>query len=226
MRRLLPTILIFIFPIFLNAQKGFPQRDWAISFTPAIVPLPGDGHFGIQPGIYYQLNMHLSILAEVTFQIGNHSDPYVDDKNYLRIKPEIKYFFSRTKEFGDYLGLQVSFTKRDFRSNYGYYHDHLPDDSVVYYDQARINSPILTASIQFGCLVSLGDAFMLDYFIGAGIRSINTGYTEVVNPHVSQIIEESGRWRTGYDPAYYYSGQQIRFHPNFGIRFLYFLPHI
>lgn len=186
--------------------------------------MPGPNEFGIQPGIAYQLKPHLLLLTEVTFPTrnNNNSDPNYADEKYLRIKPEVKYFFSRTKEFGDYVGLQVSFTKRNFTSKYGYYYDHLPNDSVTYYDQARISSPIITASIQFGCLVSIGDAFMLDFFMGAGIRSISTEYTEVINSHVDQIMEHG--WHMGFDPAYNYSGNQIRFHPNFGIRILYFLP--
>ncbi len=147
MRKLPLSFLIFIFPILLKAQKDLPIQKWAISFTPAIIPLTSNWQFGIQPGVSYQFNTHFSLLTEVTFQTGknNNSDPSYMDKKYLRIKPEIRYFFSpKPQEFRDYIGLQFSYSVRNFNSNGGYYYDHLGGDSVVHYDQARINSPIVT----------------------------------------------------------------------------------
>jgi len=194
------SFLIFILPILLNAQRDLADPKWAVSFTVAIIPLTDNGELGIQPGIAYLPGTHFLLLTEVTFPTGtnNNSDPSFMDKEYLRIKPEIRYFFSRTKEFGDYIGVQFSYTKRNFTSNYGYYYDHLAGDSVIYYDQGRINSPIVTASIQMGGMVSIGKSFMLDGFVGAGIRFLNTRYTEVINPRISQKIERSGGWGIPY----------------------------
>ena len=228
MRKLALSSAIFIFPVLLKAQKDLPDRKWAISFTAAIIPLTDNGQLGIQPGMAYHFNNHFLLLTEVTFQTGknNNSDPSFLDKKYMRIKPEMRYFFSKTKGFGDYIGLQFSYSTRSFTSKSGYYYDHWPGDSIISYDQARINSPIMTASIQAGGMASISRSFMLDGFIGAGIRSINTAYSDVINPQVSQKSERSGGLRISSDPAYYHQGSQIRFHLNFGIRILYFFPRV
>lgn len=221
------SFLVSIFPILLNAQKDLPDQKWAISFTPAVIPITGNWQVGIQPGILYQLSAHVSLSTAVTFQTGknNNSDPSFMNKRYLRIKPEIRYFFSMSKEVREYIGLQFSYTMRKFTSKYGYYYDHLPGDSVVYFDQATINSPIITASIQLGNLVAIGKSFMLDFFIGLGARSTNTEYKDVINPQVLQKIEHPGGWRVPLPiPSYYYREAQVRFHSNFGIGILYFFP--
>jgi hypothetical protein len=221
MRKLPLSFLYFIFPILLNAQKDSKDPKWGISFTLAYIPVTSNGQLGIQPGVAYHPNKHFSLLTEATFQTGKNSDadPSFTDKRYLRIKPEIRYFLSNTKEFKDYIGLQASYTARGFISNYGYYYDDLPGDSVISYDRARINSPIITTSIQLGSLVSIGKSFMLEGFTGVGIRFVNTEYTEVINPQTSK---HERLW--GLIPSFYYPGKRIMFHANFGLRILYFFP--
>jgi len=89
------SFLIFILPILLNAQRDLADPKWAVSFTAAIIPLTGNGQLGIQPGIAYLPGKHFLLLTEVTFPTGtnNNSDPSFMDKEYLRIKPEIRFFF-------------------------------------------------------------------------------------------------------------------------------------
>src|SRR5262245_40369316 len=126
MRKLPLSLLIFIFPILVNAQKDLPRQKLAISLTLAVIPMTDNWQLGIQPGVSYQLNSHFMILTEVTFQTGknDNSDPSWMDKEYLRIKPEVKYFFSsKAQEFRDYIGLQVSYTMRSFTSRDSYYYD-------------------------------------------------------------------------------------------------------
>jgi hypothetical protein len=218
------SFLIFIFPFSLNAQKDSSNRKWAFSFTLASVPVPGNWLIAIQPGVGYQPNPHFLISAEVAFQTGRKNDPdsIFMEKKYVRIKPEIKYFFSDSKGFKDYFGVQFSYAIRSFISGKGYYYNHLPGDSVVHYDQARINSPIITSSIQLGSLMVVVRSFMLDFFIGAGLRSINTDYAETVNPQPGHRPKHLGGIPLT-EPSYYYPGSQIRFQANFGIRILYFL---
>jgi hypothetical protein len=219
MRKLTLSFLPLTFSILLHAQKDLKDAKWAISFSLAYVPLPGNGQLGVQPGVSYQPNKHLSLLTEIAFPIGknNESDPSFMDKRYIRIKPEIRFLLSNTNEFKDYIGLQVSYTARSFASAYGFYYSDLPGDSVISYDHASINSPIITTSVQVGSLVVITKSIMLEGFFGVGIRSVNTEYTEVVNPHVSP--RERSWWTV---PSYYYPGNRILFHANFGIRILYF----
>jgi hypothetical protein len=223
MRRLPLSLLIFIFPFSLHAQTDSSNRKWAVSFTLASVPVPGNWLIAIQPGVGYQLNSRFLISAEIAFQTGKKNDPdsIFLEKKYVRIKPEIKYFFSDAKGFKDYIGVQFSYAIRSFISGKGYYYNHLPGDSVVHYDQAKINSPIVTSSVQLGSLMVVGNSFMLDFFIGVGIRSINTAYAQIVNPQPGPRRKPSSGIPMA-EPSYYYPGSQIRGQVNFGIRVLYF----
>jgi len=214
-------LLLIICPALSIAQK--PQdKNWGVSLTPAIIPMKG-GHLGIQPGIEYKLYNRLSILTEVAFQTGkkNNADSTALDKKYLRIKPELRYSLSKkTHVFNSYIGLQFSYSFRSFRTEkYDYYYDHLPNDYVYYYDEAKINSPIITTSFQIGSIISDGKNFFMDMYIGLGARFIHTTYSELVNLNTGPWI----RPFIGIKPfaSYYYSGDLYRFHMNAGIRLIY-----
>ncbi|HEY2720448.1 MAG TPA: hypothetical protein VGI82_01900, partial [Chitinophagaceae bacterium] len=220
------SFLFFILPFLCCAQKNILPQKLALSITPSVIPLPGEQPFGIQPGILYQFNSRFSIFTGVTFHTGKKNDPDSSyfNKTYFRITPELRYFLSGSHSgYRSYLGLQFSYSTRNFMSGYGFYYNHLPGDSVVYYDEAKVKSPILTTSIELGCLISLTRSFMVDCSAGLGIRLIQTSYDEVINPQPSPKMQEIGGFRPFKSPSYYYEGSIQRFHLSWGLRFVYVL---
>jgi hypothetical protein len=221
-------LLMFFAPIFLCAQKNIVKKTWAITLAPSIIPLPGNQQIGIQTGMAYQFKPRLEALAGVTFNAGKRNDKdtmqvsYLD-KKYFRISAELRYYSSKDSSGqGAYIGLLLSYTGRNFVSKYSYYYDHLPDDSVIYFDRATINSPIATISIQFGVKLPISKSFQSDWFLGLGVRGINTEYTGVLNPRQSEKFEPTGGFRISWpDPAYYYPDFVYKLHINLGVRLFY-----
>jgi hypothetical protein len=223
------SILCFIAPpFFLAAQSNAAKKTWATFVAPAILPLPASQKIGIQTGIAFQFKPRLVVLAGITFNAGRRRDKdtlqisYLNQK-YLRINAELRYFLSKKlSKQGAYIGLLSTYTRRNFVSKYRYYHDHLPDDSVIYFDRAKINSPIATISIQVGVKLPISKSFYSDWFLGLGLRCINSSYTELVNPRESKKFEETGGFRISWpDPAYYFPGLAYKVHINVGFRLFY-----
>ena len=170
----------------------------------------------------------LAFLSEITFSAGRRSeaDSSFSDRRYLRIKPGLRYYFRDTSStFNGYVGLEFSYSTRKFTSRNDYYYAHLPGDSVVYYDRARVNSPIITTSAQLGVVIAVNRRLKMDWFMGAGVRSIRTSYNELLNP----VIGERSRERGGIQvhlplSSYYIQGNVVRLQVTVGVRILYALP--
>ena len=224
MRRIFTFFIVSIFlPALSVAQKKTPESRLAATITPALVPLPSGGQFGIQPGIEYLINPRLSLLLEVTFQTGKkqHSDSAALNKKYFRIKPELRYhFIGKSNRLSKYVGLQASYSFRSFRNEKeGFYYDDLPYDYVYAFDKAKIYSPITTISAQFGMILTDGRRFAADVFAGTGLRFVNTSFSDVQNLRQVRRTPPPD-WFTA-TASYQKIGWLSDLHLNAGVRFMY-----
>jgi hypothetical protein len=214
---------LLILPSLTNAQQKAPQGRWTATFTPALIPLPTGGQFGIQPGIEYAINSRLAILTEVTFQTGKnqHNDSIALDKEYLRIKPELRYYLvGRENRISSYVSLQASYTFRSFSNkNAGYYYDNFTHDSVFAFDEAAISSPITTFSFQYGLVLSDGKRMAADLFAGMGLRFINTTFNNVVNLRRERTNGTSDAYTAA--ASYQKKGKVSEMYFNAGVRFMF-----
>jgi len=211
-------------PFLADAQRNdHDYGKWTGTFTPALIPLPSGGQFGIQPGVEYNLNPRMSLLLELTFQTGKgqHSDSAALNKKYFRIKPEFRYhFIGKHNRLTRYIGLQTSYSFRSFRNEKsGYYYDDLPYDYVYAFDEAHIYSPITTVSVQFGMVLSDGKRFAGDIFAGTGLRFVNTSFTNVHNLRQERRTPPPD-WFTA-TASYQKIGWLTDLHLNAGVRFMY-----
>ena len=79
-------------PLIAQAQQTTAGR-WAITVTPALIPMPSGGQLGVQPGFEFRFRDRFSWLNEVTFQTGKkqHVDSAALNKRYFRVKSEVRY---------------------------------------------------------------------------------------------------------------------------------------
>lgn len=182
---------------FAKAQKEESRyHKWAGTFTGALIPLP-EVNIGIQPGIQYRISKKLLLLNEFTFRVGrkNAPDSSAFDKQYFRIQPEFRYFLnSKKRSIEPYLGIRLSYAFRKyFNIKGGHYLDKSSDDSATYYNSAIINSPVKTASLQFGLIFFVNRKFSADVFLGGGVRFIHSTFSEIKKP----VRDRVGRPRDG-----------------------------
>src|SRR5690242_7816343 len=175
-------IFLLLFSTAVNAQDS--TKGWTGTLTATTVPI-GQPGLGIQPGVEYSFNERYSLLVEVGFRVNKKvsKDSTELDKQYLKFKAELRYHLpaKKTRWSHDYIGFQLSRSIRKFTNRNGFYYDHLPGDSVFYYSSAAINSPVTTASLQFGTIVG-EKRFTADVFVGIGARFSHTTLTNVINP--------------------------------------------
>ena len=189
------------------------EYKYAVSFTPALVQTP-TLRFGFQPGFEYQFNDRLSLLTEFCVPIGNAKDVTVTNSHYFRVKPELRYLLPEGRRGQHYVGLQLSYAVRNWDDANGgcFFNKEAYPDSTINYTKAHISSPIFTSSIQYGKLISLGDHFNLDAFVGMGVRVIFTDYSRLEN--ISYSKERFFRTcirLPAPDPAYWINSTIARF---------------
>ncbi|MFI5128979.1 MAG: DUF3575 domain-containing protein [Chitinophagales bacterium] len=219
MKKIIPFLGLLLTCSSLKAQDS----KWAISFTPAVV-ISSDLKYAFQPGIEYSFNDRLSLLTEVAFIPGGRKDLSFSNSKYFRIKPELRYHLRESKHgLRTYVGFQTSYTYRKWENVNGgcYFDKNMYADSISTYNKASISSPILTSSLQLGTPFSFGNHFVMDIFMGLGMRMIFTKYSNVENATKDGYFMPSCKIFPAPAPAYSISGTVKRFHCNFGVRFLY-----
>ena len=212
-------ITLPFFVLLLTLSATAQEHKFAISLTPALVETPVV-RYGVQPGFEFFINERLSLLTEIAVGVGGEKDPYYGNSKYLRIKPELRYALGETKlGFEPYTGLQFSYSYRKWDNLSG--GSFFDKDSVVNYDKASINSPILTTSIQFGTIMPISDRVKIDFFAGLGARFIFTDYSRLENPTKDSYLGPRRVCSLAPAPAYSANGTVSRFHSNLGFRLLY-----
>jgi len=217
--------LLLLLPACLQAQtdstkskKPIKQNGWAVTLTGALIPI-GSSAFGIQPGADYKFNDRLSLLSEITFRASPRNSGLLKDRHYMRFKSELRYSFftKRRKAFHQYTGLLLTWASRRFTDSLGYYYEKQHSDSAVFFDRAKIKSPISTISAQFGSTIADGK-FGVDVFIGLGLRLVNTSVSDVTNPRKGLVVPRPFH----FPAAYNYAGNVSQFHFNAGIRLIWY----
>jgi hypothetical protein len=212
-------ILFLLYSSSLLAQDSTSQKGWAVTLTAGLIPISQPG-LGIQPGVEYRFNERYSLLAEITIPVNgkNSKDSSELNKQYLRVKSELRYrFVSSRRNSYLYTGLQASVASRKFINRNSFYFDKPKVDSVYYYDQASINSPVTTVALQFGSIFISG-RFAVDVFLGLGARFINTKIYDIVFPVRGVIID--GADGPHFTASYSYLGNVTMFQLNGGIRLM------
>ncbi len=144
-------------------------------------------------------------------------------RKFLRVKPEIRYLFSKSsKNVKLYFGLQSSYSFRKFDDLDGGSYINAKMDSTYSYDAAKIKSPIFTSTIQFGYEIFSGQLSM-DLSQGLGLRVVNTSYTNLINPVQHGYYTPGSPDRIGPIPANWYIGTIVRFQFNINIHFSYYI---
>jgi hypothetical protein len=209
-------LLLLILPATLQGQTDSTQKGWAATLTAALIPI-GSTAVGIQPGVEYKFNDRLNLLSEITFSVGRKNKGLLQDRHYMRFKSELRYnyFNKRKKNFHEYTGLMLTWASRRFIDSNGYYYETRHSDSAVFFDKAKLKSPITTISVQSGCIIADG-RLGVDVFMGFGIKLVNTTITEIANPRKG-IVETRG---FHFPAAYNYAGNTSWFHFNAGIRLI------
>lgn len=220
MRKLFSIGFLLLMHSSLKAQK--PAGQWFATLTGAFVPLP-EFNVGIQPGLGYRLSDRFSILTEVTIRLGNKADKDSEavGKQFFRVQPELRYHLSGKKRKQDtYAGFRCSYSIRKFADmNKGFYATEFPGDEGFYYDYAKISSPVITTSLQFGSLFPAGKKISIDIFAGVGARFIKTEYSDIINP-VAGIRPHAPDGPAFY-ASYSYQDNITWLHLNGGLRFVY-----
>ncbi len=221
MRQFLFIISLFSFSS-LAAQRRFATEEkLSASLTAAFISLP-QFNMGIQPGIIYRFNDRFSLSTETTIRLGRKTDPDSNtiNKQYFRVQPELRYFSKKNRKGREnYTGLRLSWASRKFEDKNGFYMFNHQTDSGYSYNRAKINSPVMTVSLQAGTIFRLGHSMGLDFFMGMGARFITTHYTDVVNPVRSK--QERAPDGPHFDASYSAEGSVTWFHFNTGFRFIY-----
>lgn len=214
------VVILLIFSTSILAQKAEEEKKWSASITGAIIPLP-EINVGIQPGLAYQFNDRYALSTEVTIRLGNKDDKNLEaiNKQYFRVQPELRYYLkSKKRKRKDYTGLRLSYASRKFEDiTKGFYANKFPGNNGIFYDRAKINSPVFTTSIQYGTDLPINKNFSFDFFLGMGIRSIRTTYTDVINP-IPGVRSRPADGPSLY-ASYSYNGKVLWFHFNSGFRF-------
>ncbi|HLF47578.1 MAG TPA: hypothetical protein VI548_14200 [Chitinophagaceae bacterium] len=217
------SVLVVCFYSIGNSQqeKETAKKHWAISFSPGIVPLPGDP-LGLQPGAEFFFNPKISLLNEISLQTGKNKNLYSTalNKEYFKYKTEIRYYITKKEKVNKvYFGIQFTTAKRKFDvGKPDRYYETFQDDSIYTYNSASINSPVKTGTLQFGVTAKVFNDFYIDLGMGYGVRVINTEYTSLVN---LKKISNVGIFHIRPISSYYYNGKLTRSQLNFGFRIYY-----
>lgn len=213
-------ILIIIAIISFKAQS----QHWMVTYTPAIIQCP-EWKIGVQPGIGYRFNSRWEAFMECAFPVSQTPDSFTVSNKYIRIKPEVRYFLSSSQsDLKGYFGIQLLYVTRSWnRTGSGsYFEGKKLNDSVINFSSAKIHSPVFAASFQTGVVLKCDDHFILDGFMGMGVRVINTRYTHVADPVKSgYLLTPKCGNAFSPPPAYNYSGIISRLQLNMGLRLLY-----
>ncbi len=217
----LPLILLLLTVKILSAQSSI----WSLTYTPAVVLVP-DIRYGVQVGAAYRLDSKLQLLTELTKSVGKPDNTATINSQYLRIKPELRYFFTSMESSAvGYCGVQLSYAHRQWAttSSGSYYEKKFYSDSSIHYSSAVIKSPFATITAQMGGVVRLRNHFSFDFFMGLGAKTLFTNYTSVVNPALVESVRPKCKIMFSPDPAWLVNSQQWRFQMNMGVRVMYSL---
>jgi len=121
-----------------------------------------------------------------------------------------------------YFGLQGSYSFRKFENLAGGSFVAAKGDSTYSFDAATIKSPIFTSTIQIGGEVFWNN-FSVDLSYGAGLRIINTSYTNLINAVQHEYYPPGSPDRIGPIPAEWYAGTLVRTQLNCIVRFCYYI---
>lgn len=214
--------IIFFALIFSSIKVNGQDTRFGVAVSPTILNITSN-RIAVQVGAEYGFNERWSILTD--FVVGLKKDPptNVSGEKFFRVKPEIRYFLSDRKAYSHaYLGLQVSYSGRNWKDEDGsYFEENLFEDSAITYQSASVRSPVFTASVQGGTIIPIGENFGLDLFAGFGIRIINTSYSNIQGTGKTHALRPICTVMFSPDPAWLVNGRVTRPHFNTGFRFIY-----
>jgi hypothetical protein len=176
----------------------------------------------VQPGVEFYFTPRFSLLSEIGLQTNkkDNADSTALNKKYFKYKAEARYYISDGDDrVNPYFGLQFTTASRRFDwAKEGRYYETFQDDSVYSFTKASINSPVKTATLQFGLSGRVVDAFYFELSFGYGIRFVNTTYPALEN---LEKIRNTGFFNIKPVSSYRYIGSLTRSQINLGVRISY-----
>ena len=207
----LPLFFIGLFYGRTGACQDTSSR-FAVVLSPALfVPVT----VAAQGGLQYRLSRHWSLLGEVAVPTFYPKNTQYETIKYLRTGIEVKYYSDAHRSNKSYVSFQSNYLFRkltDKDQNFYY-----TKTQTFSYQNAFINSPVLSSAVKLGIEIKAGKRTFVDGFIGAGARFIFTTYNadKVVvtssEPHKQNLLNFDDAWQFDYT--------LMRLHVTAGIRF-------
>jgi hypothetical protein len=179
-KQLLISALLFVNLSAHAQQDSFLLQRISVVISPALLS-SYNIVAGLQTGVQYRFNEKWSGVSEIAFPVQNSNSLRIESVRYLRIGAEIKRFGNNNmRRHKRYFSLQTRYAFRRWQEvSDDYYYERKILDSVVFYDKANIKTPVLSMALKLGLEFHLGRRFMIDWFSGAGARTIFTTYKKV-----------------------------------------------
>lgn len=168
---------IFLFFCFVGATVAFGQMNastdsskYKHAATITLTAFPYS--IGVQPGFQFRMGRRFDVLTEGAYASTKKAGNY-DKLKIIKLVSELKYF--PTKPFaGRYYSLQAGYMGRKFTANdTGWY---FKDTTTIGYSSAGIKSNVSFVSLKLGREINPGQKVFLDFFIGLGVRYVQTSY--------------------------------------------------
>ena len=217
------TLLLFVLAQFIavrvlcQEKKPF-QRQVSFVISPAVLFLPGS-KVGVQAGFGFSRNKWGGTIEAAIPINGNNQLYLAQNSMYVRFGVELKRFIQVKDARQVYLSLQSNYAIRKITDSLGTFYSK-DSANFLSYDRADYSSPVFSNAIKLGIQGVVGKRFVVDGFLGVGVRTISTRYSNVVNPQSSFFVPRPFRSR----PAVYRTEQSyLRLHLTTGVRFGYLL---
>jgi len=203
------------------SKKNNRDARWTAGLALGITPLP-DNKLSLLPGIEYFISDKFSVYSEIALQLDKnyHADSSVLNKKYFRYKAELRYyFFISDIPTYPFVGFQFTTSRRKFDiEKPGKYYERNQQDSAWFFDNAKVSSPFIAASLQLGVTKRLVEELFMETSIGYGLKFVNTEYSQVNNLRKDK---EHGFFNFKPLASYRYIGKKTQSHFTFFIRLCY-----
>jgi hypothetical protein len=170
---------------------------WKEVFMPKIQPfmLIHPNTPGLALGLEIRPLRSLSIQAEYTLPFyalafyNNNQGKY--DQQFTRLRSEIRFYLDPNDDYEYYIALEGQYAQSKY---YRLGEFILRDEKAFNYIRSDVQLTTLGATIKGGYQVAFRDWFILDAYVGAGLRSVNTQHTPIglFEVPISRELEREG----------------------------------
>ncbi len=187
-------LIISLF-VLLFSQMAFAQSDNNTNvknrFAIKVIPIPFFDPYSprLRMGLEYATKKRLGFNVDIGYGDNKLNYWLLKDHSwehgylFYEIRPQIKYFFTNTKYYIFYVGLELFYLHMSNDYESGYFNTQ-HSDKVTYYDSARYNKAKLGSHLIVGINLFAAERLNFNFFLGLGFARRSVYYTELVNPKV------------------------------------------